>query len=305
MSETFNPNNEDRSNDFGYPALYLKETKSSGGYGIKASQNMPYEIITPSIQNVTVSGTNITAQIRTTTGKSLSGNEIPYIDNGFESITINEPNFLDTPRIIASKVNEDNKVSNNIGNKTFNMRVFLNTTDSRISPVIDAQRVSAILTSNRINAPITNYATDPRVNDIQADPSSFQYISKEILLENPASSIKVLVSAHINTYCDIRAFYSVSDEEGFNPIFIPFPGYSNLNSRGQIISAENNDGSSDIFVPKVNSYSFGSEFAEFDEYTFTADRLPSFRSYRIKLVLTSTSQVYVPIIKNLRVLALA
>ena len=305
MSETFNPNNEDRSNDFGYPALYLKETKSSGGYGIKASQNMPYEIITPSIQNVTVSGTNITAQIRTTTGKSLSGNEIPYIDNGFESIAINETNFLDTPRIIASKVNEDNKVSNNIGNKTFNMRVFLNTTDSKVSPVIDAQRVSAILTSNRVNSQITNYATDPRVNDIQADPSSFQYVSKEILLENSASSIKVLVSAHINTYCDIRAFYSISDKEGFNPIFIPFPGYSNLNNRGQIISPENNDGSSDIFVPKVNSYSFGSELAEFDEYTFTADRLPSFRSYRIKLVLTSTSQVYVPIIKDLRVMALA
>ena len=44
---------------------------------------------------------------------------------------------------------------------------------------------------------------------------------------------------------------------------------------------------------------------EFRDYTFTADQLPSFRSYRIKIVLTSTSQVYVPRMKDLRVIALA
>jgi len=44
---------------------------------------------------------------------------------------------------------------------------------------------------------------------------------------------------------------------------------------------------------------------EFSEYAFTADQLPSFRTYRIKLVLTSKSQVYVPRIKQLRVMALA
>ena len=39
--------------------------------------------------------------------------------------------------------------------------------------------------------------------------------------------------------------------------------------------------------------------------TFTVDRLPGFRYYRIKLLMTSNSQVYVPRIKALRVLALA
>jgi len=39
--------------------------------------------------------------------------------------------------------------------------------------------------------------------------------------------------------------------------------------------------------------------------TFTIDQLPAFRSYRIKLLLTSTSQVYVPRVKDLRVIALA
>jgi hypothetical protein len=297
-----NGNNDDRSDDVGYPALYFNQTKSAGGYNIKASQNMPFEIITPVVQNLTVRGTNLTGEIRTTSGKSISGNEIPFVDAGFEPITINEPNYLDTPRIIASEINERNKL---LGDKSLNMRLLLNTTDSRISPVIDAQRVNVITTSNRVNDVIDDYATDRRANEFISDPTACQYISKEILLENSASSIKILVSAHVNVNSDIRAFYAIGNDTGFNPIFAPFPGYSNLDVRGQIISSENNNGESDVFVPKTNSYGFGSQGLEFKEYTFSIDQLPPFRSYRVKLILTSTSQVYVPRMRDLRVIALA
>ena len=36
---------------------------------------MPFEIITPVVQNLTVKGTSLTAEVRTTTSKSISGNE--------------------------------------------------------------------------------------------------------------------------------------------------------------------------------------------------------------------------------------
>ena len=88
-------------------------------------------------------------------------------------------------------------------------------------------------------------------------------------------------------------------------MFVPFPGYKNLNSRGQVIASEKNDGRSDTFIKKTNSFGFTSNALEFNEYTFTADELPAFRSYRIKFVLTSTNQVYVPRVKDLRVIALA
>jgi hypothetical protein len=297
--------NDDRSDDVGYPALYVNQTKSAGGYNIKASQNMPFEIITPIVHNVTVRGTNISGEIRTITGKSISGTEIPYINNGFETIAINETNYLNTPRLIASKVNENNKLTNVPGAKSLNMRLLLNTVDTRVSPVIDSQRVSAIFTSNRVNSVITNYATDSRVNSIDADPTACQYISKEIVLENSASSIKILVSAHINLKSDIRALYSISENQGFSPIFIPFPGYSNLNTVGQIISEQNNNGESDVFIPKTNTYGYSSDVLEYKEHVFTVDQLPLFRAYRIKLLLSSTSQVYVPRIRDLRVIVLA
>ena len=63
--------NDDRSNDVGFPALYLSNTKSTGGYNVQASKNIPFEIITPIVQNVTVKGTSLTAELRSTTSSSL------------------------------------------------------------------------------------------------------------------------------------------------------------------------------------------------------------------------------------------
>ena len=294
-----------RSVGTSFPILYSNQTKSTGGYNIRATQNMPFEIITPLVQNLTVQGTSLSAEVRTITGQSISGNEIPFTDIGFEPITINAPNYLDSTRIIASKVNEDNKLANLPGNKSMNMRLTLGTVDSRISPVLDTQRMSTILTSNRVNSVIQNYVTDARVDTIDEDPSTFQYISKEITLENPASSIKIILDAHINLYSDIRAFYSISENSNFDPIFTPFPGYTNLDTRGEVINLEDSSGLSDKFISPTNSIGFTSPELEYKEYVFTSDQLPSFRSYRIKLILTSTNQVYVPRIRNLRVITLA
>ena len=294
-----------RSVGTSFPILYANQTKSTGGYNIRATQNMPFEIITPLIQNLTVQGTSLSAEVRTITGSSISGNEIPFTDVGFEPISINAPNYLDSTRIIASKVNEDNKLSNLPGNKSMNMRLTLGTVDSRVSPVLDTQRISTILTSNRVNSVIENYETDARVDTIDEDPSAFQYISKEITLENPASSIKIILDAHINLYSDIRAFYSISENSNFDPIFTPFPGYTNLDTRGEVINLEDNSGLSDKFISPSNSIGFTSPELEYKEYVFTSDQLSPFISYRIKLVMTSTNQVYVPRVRNLRVITLA
>jgi hypothetical protein len=295
----------DRSVGTNFPVLYANQTKSTGGYNTRATQNMPFEIITPLVQNLTVQGTSLSAEVRTITGSSISGTEIAFTDVGFEPITINAPNYLDSARIIASKVNENSKLTNLPGNKSMNMRLTLGTVDTRLSPVLDTQRISAILTSNRVNSVITNYATDPRVDSIDEDPSAFQYISKEINLENSASSIKIILDAHINFYSDIRAFYAISESSNFNPIFTPFPGYTNINTKGEIINIEDSDGSSDNFVSLSNSIGFTSPELNYKERTFTENELPQFRSYRIKLVMTSTNQVYVPRVKNLRVITLA
>mgnify|MGYP001356506343 CR=1 FL=1 len=294
-----------RNTDVGWPALYFNKTKSTGGTKIRATQNMPYEVITPLIQNTSVPTTTLGATVRTITGKSISGDETPYLLTDSEPISLNKTNFLDSPRIITSGLNASTFLSEVKGNKSLQMTVNLTTTDTRVSPVVDGERMSVILTSNRVNDIIKNYATDDRVSKVETDPTSCQYISKEMLLENHATSLKVLLAAHLHLDADIRVFYSVNNKEGVDPIFVPFPGYKNLNNKGEVIAAQDSDGLPDKFVSKSNSSGFDGSGLEFRDYTFSVDQLPSFRSYRIKILMTSESQVYVPRVKDLRVMALA
>lgn len=289
----------------GHPKLFLNETKSTGGYKINASQNIPFEIVRPIVQTMSLRGTNVNASVRTVSGKSIGGNEIPFVDQGFEQINLNATNYFNTPRLIASKVNESSKTTTLPANKSFTLNLNLSTTNSYISPVIDLDRVGMIFTSNRVNNTITNYATDDRVSTLKGDPSSFVYATKPISLESPASSIKVYLNAYINTQNDIRCLYAITDDPNSELIYYPFPGYTNLTTNGDIINLSDSNGLPDKMVSKTDVIGFDSDELDFREYEFTIDNLPSFRYFGIKLIGTSTNQAYPPRVKDLRVIALA
>ena len=299
-------NGTTRDGTGGWGKRYLSSTKSTGGKQIHATQNIPFETITPMVQNLTVRGTTVTGELRTTTAQSMSGSEIPWIDNGYEPVALNDANYMDTPRVIGSQVNENLKLNNVPGNKSMNLRLFLNTTNTMLSPMIDAQRTTVICSSNRVNSEITNFATDNRTSTINGDPTACQYISKEIQLSNAATSLKIMVNAYVNEYADIRAFYYISNDQGLDPIFTPFPGYKNLDANtAAVINPKDNNGQEDVKMEKSNRYGYVPSELQYREYGFTVEDLPQYSNYRIKLVLTSTNQVYVPRMKDLRVMALA
>ena len=293
------------------PKLYFNDTKSTGGFDSHATQNIPYQIISPNVANITVPGTSISAAIKTVSAASLGngmgqGTDVPFLDKGSEPVTLNKSNYLDSPRMIASRINETNNtaIQNAPGDRSFNMTLTLESSNPNLSPVVDLQRMSAVLISNRVDAPITNYKTDSRVNTLFEDPTSCLYVSRENALANSASSIKILVDAHINEYSDIRAYYAISTNPNFDPIFEAFPGYKNLNNQGQVISSTESDGLPDRLIPKVDAALMSNE-ATFKEYEFNMEDLPEFKYYRIKFVLSSTNQTYVPRLSNLRVITLA
>tara|TARA_R100000329_G_scaffold43256_1_gene40391 strand:- start:173 stop:2032 length:1860 start_codon:yes stop_codon:yes gene_type:complete len=301
-----------RTSSESFPQLKVKETKSGGGNRIHASQNMAFDLIKPLIQNTTVQGTNLSAEIKTVSGTSVNtgsgqGSDTPFVVQGTESVAINQSNYMNTPRIIASRVNETNNDSITVlpGDRSFNMTLNLNSNDSRISPTVDMERISALLVSNRVDKLISNFKTDNRVDGLDTDPSAFQYISKENVLQTSGTSLKVVLDAHINEYTDIRAFFAISENPGFDPIFVPFPGFNNLNERGQVISIDESDGKTDALTPPSEASGFVSDQLQFKELTFSISDLPSFRAFRVKFVLTSTNQVYVPRVSNLKVIALA
>ena len=181
------------------------------------------------------------------------------------------------------------------------------TSDNRLSPAIDLDNSSVVFVTNRVNAPITDYASDPRVNTTVDDPNNFTYVSKNVLLENPSTGLKVFLDAYISRYNDVRVFYALDQDDSLadETVFVPFPGYSNFDVDGNLISQTDSDGSSDVNIPKSDTLIANPDVNQFREYTFTNDNLPAFKSFRIKIIGTSTNQSIVPQIRNLRAIALA
>ena len=298
-------NGLDRSTSESLPQLHFNETKSTGGSGILPTENIPFEIVTPIVENITPVGTNLTAKIRTVTGNSVNGTEVPFQDKGFEDISLTSDNFMDSPRIIASRINETTSLASLPDNKSFTLSLNLTTNNPNLSPIVDLDRIGVILTSNRVDNPILDYASDPRTSTVLDDPNAFVYASKPVTLESPATSIKIYMTGHINVSSDIRAFYAISNDPEQELIYNPFPGYTNLLPSGQIIDPSKNNGLPDKALPKTDVIAYTSDQVVWKDYEFTIDNLASFKYFSIKLVGTSTNAAQPPRVKDLRVISLA
>ena len=192
------------------------------------------------------------------------------------------------------------------GDRSFSILFNLVSLDSRLSPAIDLDSASVLFTSNRVNQPITNYADDFRVSTTTDDPNRFFYVSKNVVLENPATSIEVLLDGYCTTRNDIRVFYSVDqDSPASETVFIPFPGYANIDINGSVIDPSNNNGLSDELVSKIDTFTSRPIIQNFREHKYTIDNLVAFNSFRIKIIGTSTNMAIPPQIRNLRVISFA
>jgi hypothetical protein len=188
------------------------------------------------------------------------------------------------------------------------MNLNLVSEDSRLSPAVDLDQASVIFISNRINSPITNWDTNFEVKTVTDDPNRFFYVTKNVSLENPATSLQVYLEAYINLYNDVRVFYALDQTGGVDDcIFVPFPGFSNQDPtrEGVILSTSGSDGSSDREIAKTDILDPNPSLNFFREYRFTAVDLSPFNTFRIKIIGTSTNQTFPPQIRNLRSIALA
>lgn len=285
------------------PDLNFNSTKQTGDTGTVITNNIQFEAITPNISHIIPAKTDLTTRIRTFTGTSIGGNEKSFIDDGYIQIPLDSTTYFANPKLICSKVNETNFITESPGNKSFTMEFLLNSSDSRVSPVIDTIRTSVILTSNLLNNPITDgYENDDRVRSLLNDPHSTVYLSYPIRLKLPANSIKVLFSASRNNTNDIRVLYQLFRDDSPNSSnnFELFPGYSNYQIDGQgikrVINPSLNDGSADFFVQQTSDRSF-------KDYEYSVDDLPDFNGFAIKIIMAGSNQATPPIIKELRAIA--
>jgi hypothetical protein len=302
--------NRELNNQYSLPELFLKETKSGGSYlynypqvaalrGGKATQNIPFDIIRPNVQMLLPESTFVDAKIRTFSGSSVDGSEISFVDQGFEDISLNSNNFMSSTRIIASNINEDARLVDFPGRKSFTMELALQTSNKFVSPMIDLDRVNVITIFNRINKPISDFRFDRRVNELSGDPNAAIYISKPVLIEKSADSLKVLFDAYRHSSNEIKVLYRIfrNDSNFSNQLFELFPGYDNLDENGNVISESNKSGNPDKFIIASENED------DFKSYEFNTKNLPAFNGFQIKIVMTGTNQAYVPEIRDFRAIA--
>jgi len=287
--------------------LSFTSERSVGGENIFASKNIQYDTITPQVNIITPGETtSVSAQLRSVSGTSAGGSEVSFIDQGYESVELNQPNKLSSPRIVCSEINETSRLTNLPKNRSTTLAVQFNSADPNLSPVLDIQNIALILERNMLNSPIQNYVSDSRSNQITGDPHAAVYISNRIDLKQPATSLKVLVSAYRHSSADFRVLYRLfrPDSSEIEQTYELFPGYDNLkdlNGDGfgeTIIDSKLNNGRADAFVPS-------SRDNEFLEYQFSVDNLDKFTGFAIKIVSSGSNEARSPRFKDLRVIALA
>ena len=171
---------------------------------------------------------------------------------------------------------------------------------------MDIQNATFILGRNKSNNPITDYTLDDRSNKVDGDPHGSVFVTKTISLEQPATSLRVIVAASRQEGADFRVFYRLfkADSSEVLQAYVPFPGYDNLlDTDGdgygdRVIDPDKNSGRADAFVSpdRVDSYS---------EYQFTANNLDQFDSFAIKVVMSSTNESTPVKLKDFRCIALA
>jgi hypothetical protein len=296
------------SSNVAVPELFFNIDKSCGSYegipvtglGPRATQNIPFNIVRPNITTLTPEGTNINAKLRTTSGTIPNSNLTAFIDQGFQNINLRSNNEFFSPRIICSRINEVNKLTDLPGNKSLTLECNFITQNDKVTPMIDLDRVSLITVANRINSPISNYITDPRINYPIGDPVAGIYVSKLVRLQRSADSLKVLFDAYRPNTSDIRVLYRIIRPDGSNEnttLWQLFPGYENLDINREVIEFSKNNGKPDTLVNE----SITSD--DFRSYEFTATRLPQFVGYQIKIHMTGRNSSLVPRIRDLRIIA--
>ena len=305
-------NGIDRSQDgstAGAPQISFSSDQFAGGNDVLSSENILYNAVIPTYDFITPVGgndavfTDVSASIRTITGTSVSGNEAPFVDNGYQDVAINRYNTLRSVRMVASKVNEDEYLSNLPRSKSFATKLLLTSNNENLSPIIYLNGGSSTeFISNRLNQPLDleSYGSNNLIRTIDKDPHSSVYISQDILLKTPSSSLKVIIAAYRHESSDFRVAYKLmrEDSTSIEQTFELFPGYKNLNSNGTVIDPAKNDGRPDSFVaPNPDG--------EYSEYVFTANNLDDFVGYTIKIMMSGTNQAYYPKITDLRTIALA
>ena len=263
-----------------------------GGDNILTTKNIPYSLIWPNMAVMKPTGTAISAGFKGTSGKSFAGVETPYnVDAAFTAINLNKNNIaLDRNYVIAADSIADAEIA--VGASTAELEMTIGTVDDFVSPVVDLQRSSMTLVDNVIdkqdsaatsgfNVPM-NFVPETNAS---GGSSAAKHITTVTTLAQSAVGLKVLLTANRPKASNIDLYWRVSTENDL------------INTVDWTYAA-----------PELSNPS-DENTAVFREYEYLiggkGGQLNAFIKFQLKIVMTSTNSAKVPMIKDLRAIALS
>jgi len=263
-------------------AYSANETKRCGGSEIRASRNIPYEIIQPNISSLVPQDTVASVQLSSVTGTSIGNSgQTSFVSKPFESIENRAENKLADPRLVLSPINNTTYGSGAPG--SLNTIINLSTSNDFLSPLIDLEGSSITTISNRLTKTVdSNNVLDLDSELLPSGGKHSAYITKRVVLENESTSIKVLFDAIRTGDNDIKVFVKVKGDSQ--------PGsFDNMNY---------------VEVPAL-SYPASETNKQYRAFDFELKNMTEFQEFSVKIVMIGNDMSNVPYIKNFRAMALA
>ena len=275
-----------------------------GGTSVTATENAIMDQMQSILGVLELQNTRIVAQAITTSATSPSGTQTSFISGRTNKTAVPDVTFplndnykFDFPHMIASPINETNELSSL---RSYQTKLTIGSRTSALSPVIDLERNSIIAVANRINNVDSSSDVYPTSDYVaseiaEGDQNAAIYITKQVNLENLATSLKVLLAAHRPATNDIKVMYKILG--GDESVDFQSLGYRYFNT----------DGSPDVIVQP------SSDRHDFQDYVYSAGvtddgigtPLQEFIAFQIKIIMQGTNSSEPPRLKDLRILALA
>ena len=259
--------------------------------------NLVYNEYFPQVQTLVPNSTTITPFVKRTTGASYASGRNNTSYSGAYSLSntwgtdviLNEQNLVEEPCIIAS---EPNKQKGNLGGAgSFQLKLTLATSDTKVSPIVDLQRASVTTIENVIdkqsagsssgfNIPIEFVAE----TDATAGSHAAVHVTTQTVLANPAVGLKIFLAANRPNVADFYVYYRTSTSD----VDLTSIGWTLLNKQQDLAADENPD------VYREYEYLAGGIGGE----------LPTFTKFQVKIVMVTTNTSKPPKFRDLRAIAL-
>jgi hypothetical protein len=273
------------------------ESTIAGGDQAYATTNMYYDVLHTMIPSLTYKDTTLLSSVRRTGTNSPEDNNL---DSTFtlrsknEFITLNDNNYFERPSIIASSINESEEQTGGTNNKSFECRLQFTSANQNLSPVIDIGTIGCLGIMNRINNidsanDLPGGSTGSMIHVPSTEPdgdnNAMVYITRKVNLKNPATTLKVIADNYRPPESDLKFMFKILKNDETTPI--DDLGFEYFNG----------DGEPDVVTEK--------DARNFKEYEYTAEGLPEFTGFVVKIVGQSSNTSIVPLVTALRCIALA